>query len=284
MEHTNATTGMSVPPQLRAAIETLEEAEAIDGLFEPLERLTAPVASGKSASVLQGEWLGHALHPLLTDFPLGCWMSAGVLDLFGGRGSRKSAQRLVGFGLLAVPVTAASGWSDWSTLRDPRTRRVGVVHGIGNSIVALLYFRSWRARRRGKHMRGVAYALLGGTGAWVTGYLGGHLSFARQAGVGERGLDDPHRVDPHRVDSHGVDSHGVDSHGVDSQRAEVRGPIDVDAGTDELIDLTRASELIGVPIEQAQAMVDEGLLAPASYDPEPRFRDSDVRAVRMLGG
>lgn len=259
MEHTNATTGMSVPPQLRAAIETLEEAEAIDGLFEPLERLTAPVASGKSASVLQGEWLGHALHPLLTDFPLGCWMSAGVLDLFGGRGSRKSAQRLVGFGLLAVPVTAASGWSDWSTLRDPRTRRVGVVHGIGNSIVALLYFRSWRARRRGKHMRGVAYALLGGTGAWVTGYLGGHLSFARQAGVGERGLDDPHR-------------------------AEVRGPIDVDAGTDELIDLTRASELIGVPIEQAQAMVDEGLLAPASYDPEPRFRDSDVRAVRMLGG
>jgi uncharacterized membrane protein len=202
--------------------------------------------------------MGHALHPLLTDLPLGCWMSAGILDLLGGRGARRSAQRLVGVGLLAVPPTVASGLSDWSTLRDPRTRRVGAVHGVGNALVAFLYFRSWRARRKGHHLRGVGLGLAGGMGAWVTGYLGGHLSFARRAGTGERGMDL----------ERGVAAKGDGA-------ASGRG--------DDLVDLTRASELIGVPPAQVQAMVEEGLLDPVSTAPDLRFRDSDVRAVRMLG-
>ena len=40
--------------------------------------------NGKRGSVLRGEWLGHAVHPLLTDVVLGTWTSAHVLDLFGG--------------------------------------------------------------------------------------------------------------------------------------------------------------------------------------------------------
>ena len=37
-------------------------------------------------------------------------------------------------------------------------------------------------------MKGVILAMLGGCGALVTGYLGGHLSFARHVGSGERGM------------------------------------------------------------------------------------------------
>jgi uncharacterized membrane protein len=259
MDETNPHTAMSAHPRLQSAIRSLESNESIDVGFAPLERLAEPVSAGPAASVLRGEWLGHALHPLLTDFPLGCWISAGLLDLLGGRGARRSAQRLVGLGLLAVPPTAASGLSDWSTLRDPRTRRVGAVHAIGNTLVAFLYFRSWRSRRKGRHLRGVAYGLLGGTGAWATGYLGGHLSFARQAGTGERGLDDARRS------------------------AATPSSAAVSGSTDDLVDLTRASELIGVPVEQVRSMVDEGLLTPVAAQPDMRFRDADVRAVRLLG-
>ena len=140
--------------------------------------------------MLQGRWLGHALHPLLTDVPLGCWLSANLLDLLGGRRSRPAAQRLVGLGLMAVPPTMATGWADWSTIEDDGPRRVGVVHAVGNAAVGSLYFLSWRARRRGRHLRGAALGLTGGLLAMGTGYLGGHLSFARGAGMGQRGLEE----------------------------------------------------------------------------------------------
>jgi uncharacterized membrane protein len=238
---------VTAPEWLRAGIASLEGNGAIDRAFGPLERAAAPVSRGRAASVLRGEWLGHALHPLMTDLPLGCWLSAGLLDLFGGRRSRRSAQRLVGAGLLMVPPTVASGLSDWSTLRDPRARRVGAVHAIGNTVVALAYYRSWRARRRGHHARGVALGLFGGALGWLTGYLGGHLSFARGAGQGERGL-------------------ALDE------------PADV-----ELIDLRGASEILGVPEPQLRAMVEEGMLDPVQESPELLFREPDVMALRLLG-
>jgi MFS family permease len=112
-----------------------------------------------------------------------------VLDVLGGKGSRTGARRLVGLGVLAVPITAATGLADWSTTSDARVRRVGAVHAIGNGVVGLAYLLSWRARRRGAHLRGKAWGFVGAGGAWITGYLGGHLSFGRGVGVGERGLN-----------------------------------------------------------------------------------------------
>jgi uncharacterized membrane protein len=139
--------------------------------------------------MLRGEHLGHALHPLLTDLPLGCFLSAALLDLVGGRSSRRAAQRLVGLGLLMVPPTAASGLVDWSDVQEPRSRRVGIVHAIGNTAVAACYFASWRARRRDHHLRGRLLGFVGGALAVGTGYLGGHLTLARGVGHGERGMD-----------------------------------------------------------------------------------------------
>jgi uncharacterized membrane protein len=181
---------MQAPPWLQQQIAGLEGNPSLDGLADRLAPVAARAAEGNRGEVLRGRWLGHALHPLLTDFPLGCWLSANVLDLVGGRKSHRAAQRLVGLGLLAVPPTVASGLADWSTIEEEGPRRVGVVHAVGNLVVGLLYFLSWRSRRRNRHIRGAGWGLAGGVVALGTGYLGGHLSFARGVGVGQRGLEE----------------------------------------------------------------------------------------------
>jgi uncharacterized membrane protein len=167
----------------------LENDGRVDPLVRTIERLAEAVLDDHSGvrSALRGDWLGHALHPLMTDLPLGCWLGAGLLDLFGGRAARPAARRLVGLGLLAVPLTAATGLNDWSELRDSRPKRVGVVHAVGNGMVAAAYFVSWRARRAERFGIGILAGMTGGVLAWGTGYLGGHLSFARGAGVEPRG-------------------------------------------------------------------------------------------------
>jgi uncharacterized membrane protein len=251
--------GTEVLQPLRRTIAAIESAVPLDRLAEPLEAAAKPLSRGTLASVLRGEWLGHALHPLLTDFPLGCWMSACLLDLIGGRSSRKAAQRLIGVGLLMVPPTAASGMSDWSKDHRPRVRRVGVVHALGNTLVAMLYLRSWKARRRGSHFVGVLYGMTGGLLAWFTGYLGGHLSLAYGVGRGERGGVGP--------------------------ELPLAGPSgDGRAPGDELVDEEQARTIIGVPLQQIDTLVEEGLLNPVQTPDGRRFRHSEALAVHHLGG
>src|SRR5690606_20394771 len=111
-----------------------------------------------------------------------------------GRPTRRTepgtaAQRLTGLGLLTVPVTVATGLADWDrSSDDERVRRVGAVHAIANTAVSACYLASWWSRRSGHRARGIVLGLAGGVLAIGSGYLGGHLSFARAAGVEERGL------------------------------------------------------------------------------------------------
>jgi uncharacterized membrane protein len=178
-----------VPSALRRALTAIESSEKLDPLADRLTAIAERVSADTRGPVLRGNWLGHAVHPLLTDFPLGCWLSAGLLDLSLARTLRPAARRLVGLGVVFAIPTALTGLADYATVDDDRARRVGALHAIGNTGVLAMYALSWRARRKGHHARGVALAMAGGSCAWVTGYLGGHLSFARQVGTGERGMD-----------------------------------------------------------------------------------------------
>src|SRR5215218_7303889 len=97
----------STDPTLVRWTLRLEEATALDGPVRALERpIRAAFASGARGEVLRGDWLGHAVHPVLTDLVLGTWTSATLLDALGGVQARPAAQRLVGLGLLAVGPTA----------------------------------------------------------------------------------------------------------------------------------------------------------------------------------
>ncbi len=171
---------MEQPPTIVRWTLRLEDATALDALVQALEpKIRAVFGTGTRASVLRGDWLGHAVHPLLTDVVLGTWTSASLLDLFGGQDSPASAQRLIGTGLLAVGPTAWTGWAEWSAA-EPRNKRVGLVHAATNAVAIGAYAGSWIARQRGRHGTGVKLALTGAAVSGVGAYLGGHLAAARQ--------------------------------------------------------------------------------------------------------
>ncbi len=173
------------PASLVSVLRRLERDTNLDGPARRLGKVAdAVVRSPRVADGLRGTWFGHALHPLLTDFPLGAWMSASFLDLFGGRDGRDPAQRLIGFGLLAAVPTVAAGLSEWQSTAGA-ARRVGVVHAAVNGTATTLYGYSWLSRRRGAHGRGVAAGVAGGVVATLGGYLGGHLSLVRKIGTAD---------------------------------------------------------------------------------------------------
>lgn len=135
--------------------------------------------------VLRGEWLGHAAHPMFTDFTVGPWMAASFLDLFGPPGSAPAARRLVALGLTASVPTLFSGLADWATTTG-ETRRTGRVHAATSSLATALYAASYVARRRGAQRGAVLLGIAGGLVEVADGYIGGELSLVHLAGTGRR--------------------------------------------------------------------------------------------------
>ncbi len=171
------------PRALERALEKLSGAASLDAVAKPLAKKVAKlIPHGVVKDTLSGTWLGHPLHPMLTDLPIGCWTNAMALDLLAGRRGEAGAQFLIGLGVLTALPTAVSGASDWSdTLGEER--RVGFAHAAGNTVALACYGLSWVARKRGGHRRGVALGLLGGAVATGSAYLGGHLAWRRGVNV-----------------------------------------------------------------------------------------------------
>jgi uncharacterized membrane protein len=165
-------------PAPAALAERLGGLDALDQPAGPIGRFWRSILTGKTKALLSGAPLGHALHPILTDVPIGTWTSATLLDLIGGRDGERAARLLIGAGLAAALPTFWSGWSDWSDEeeRDPDIRRIGLVHATVNGTAAALYGASLLARRRGDRGRGKLLGLAGAGVLGAGGFLGGHLS------------------------------------------------------------------------------------------------------------
>ncbi len=171
-------------------LERLHRAEALDGIAKPLSNAVSwAIPHGVVKDALSGTWIGHPLHPMLTDVAIGSWTSAFVIDAMGRPGSEAAADTLVGIGVLSAVPTAAAGLADWSDMMGAE-RRVGLVHAGANIVATGLYGLSWLARRRGNRSRGVALSLMGATVATVGGYLGGHLSYRQGVNVDRNAWDD----------------------------------------------------------------------------------------------
>lgn len=168
-------------PALVRLARRLEQTPRLDPLVRVARPLAARVTRDERVrDALTGQWLGHAVHPLLTDVPVGTWTSAMLLDLVGGAESRPAARRLIGIGLVSAVPTALTGWAEYGGLDRTREQRVGVVHAVSNAVAVGLYAASYRARRRSQHARGTALGLGGGLALSAGGYLGGHLVSARK--------------------------------------------------------------------------------------------------------
>src|SRR6185369_6703587 len=74
-----------------------------------------------------GRWLGHPLHPALSDLPIGLWAGALILDVAGGdpaggAGGQENGMDPVALftaaGVVAAVATAATGIVDWTVSDD----------------------------------------------------------------------------------------------------------------------------------------------------------------------
>jgi nitrite reductase/ring-hydroxylating ferredoxin subunit/uncharacterized membrane protein len=128
-----------------------------------------------------GRWLGHPIHPALSDLPIGLWTGTMVLDVTerGPKGPRiDAAGVLSAAGIVAAGATVLTGLTDWTVSND-QDRRVGLFHGLLNTVALGLETASLGTRMAG--WRGIARAL-GAAGLAVSGaaaYLGGHLVFSK---------------------------------------------------------------------------------------------------------
>lgn len=142
--------------------------DAIGGWLQPL--LDRPGAD-RVKDALHGRWLGHALHPVLTDLPIGFWTAAFVLDLAGARFSSRLMNAL---GCASAVGTAATGVADW-TVTDGRERRLGLLHGLLNgAALACQVAALGSGRRRYRTLSWTGYAI-----SSAAAYLGGELVFGR---------------------------------------------------------------------------------------------------------
>jgi nitrite reductase/ring-hydroxylating ferredoxin subunit/uncharacterized membrane protein len=178
-------------------VDRTASARALDplarGLTTLAKRVPAPVRDA-----LHGVWLGHPVHPMLAQLPVGAWTSSAILDVLalavpaGERraGVERAAEALLAVGLAAAPVTAAAGTADWSALH-PEQQRVGLFHASANVTAVAMLVASLLQRRRGRQAAGRLLGMAGVSVAALGAGLGGHLSYRWAAGA-NHAEDVPH--------------------------------------------------------------------------------------------
>jgi len=175
-----------------ALMKVVDQQEALDRLSDQIQPLVrdafnaAGPAGREVKNILHGTWLGHPLHPALTDVPLGAWTAALALDamesISGRRELAAGADAAIAVGLVGAAGAAVTGLTDWSETNG-RARKVGILHGLLNVGATALYTTSLILRRKQKRNAGVGFAMLGYAVSSASAYLGGHLVFSEQIGV-----------------------------------------------------------------------------------------------------
>lgn len=174
-------------------LKAIEQQNFLDQASEVIQPAVTDVfktagASGQTVkNFLHGTWLGHPLHPVLTDVPIGSWTAAVALDaaeaISGRRKFGRGADIAIGVGLAGAVGAAVTGLTDWSAT-DGRARKMGLAHGLLNVSATFLYTVSLLLRRREKfRSSGIGFSLLGYAVSGFAAYIGGHLVFGEKIGV-----------------------------------------------------------------------------------------------------
>lgn len=238
---------------------------------------------------LHGSWLGHPLHPVLTDVPIGAWTTSMVLDLAGNlvdartrkrAGWDRAADASLALGLASAVPTALTGMADWSWTTG-LTRRTGLVHATLNTAATVFYTASLVRRLSGRRTGAVRLSLAGYLFTLAGAYLGGELVFRLGMGVNRNAwVEAPHDFrpalreaelaegQPRTVQVDGVDVVLVRQHGsiyaLENTCAHLGGPL----AEGELGDGT-----ITCPWHGSQFQLEDGLVVhgPATA-PQPCFQ------------
>jgi nitrite reductase/ring-hydroxylating ferredoxin subunit/uncharacterized membrane protein len=176
---------------LEPLVERIESTALLDKPAAPVSQAVQAVLSpGGLKDAASGTWLGHALHPALTDVVIGSFFGSTVVDLLVGDEGGVASDRLIMLGIAAYGPTAFAGASDWvDAAADDRVKRVGIVHAAGNLTALGFYTSSLIARRRGARWRASLLSVCGASVLMMGGYLGGHMSFRRGIGPDQTAFD-----------------------------------------------------------------------------------------------
>ena len=156
--------------------------DAIQPLIVDLYKNTGE-AGHVAKDLLNGVWLGHPLHPVVTDVPIGAWTMSQVFDVLsmarGGDHSLDSASDItLGMGIVAALGAAVTGLNDWSDIDTGSRRRIGIAHGLLN-VAGLTLNLGSLAIRLGGGNRGFARML--STGGYLitalAAFVAGELIF-----------------------------------------------------------------------------------------------------------
>jgi nitrite reductase/ring-hydroxylating ferredoxin subunit/uncharacterized membrane protein len=158
--------------------------EKLDKMGTDLQKLGHSVfrqsdTGRRAKDFLNGVWLGHPLHPAVTDLPVGAWTAAVALDgieVATGRDLSGATSKVIGVGIGGALISAASGVADWVDTSGP-TRRVGLLHALLNSVGLTMFVLSLLSRAFGRRGTAKLFSLSGFLCTFGGAYLGGDLVF-----------------------------------------------------------------------------------------------------------
>jgi len=97
-------------------------------------------------------FLGHPVHPMLIVFPLGLLSVAAIFDIIyvstqNGHWADVSFW-MIAAGIIGGLIAAVFGFIDWLSIPEgTRAKYIGLIHGLSNFLVVLLFIVSWFMRR-----------------------------------------------------------------------------------------------------------------------------------------
>ena len=133
---------------------------------------------------------GHAIHPILIVYPLGLLSAAVIFDVIylitGNPTWTTVSFWMIAAGIVGGLLAAVFGLIDYLNIPSgTRASRIGLLHGLTNLGVMILFIASWLLRRNSPDVPSTAaFALsfIGVTAALLGGWLGGEL--VERLGVG----------------------------------------------------------------------------------------------------
>jgi nitrite reductase/ring-hydroxylating ferredoxin subunit/uncharacterized membrane protein len=173
-------------------VEALPFLDEIADEVQPKVHEAVEAGGTTARNALDGKWLEVPLHPVLTDVPVGAWTAALVFDgldaATDSRAMRNAADASLVMGTLGAFGAAATGLSDWRYLSGG-SRRMGVAHGLLNTVGLLLSIFSLFLRATGRRNAGRLTFLAGYSVSGMAAHLGGELSYHYGARVNRNAFE-----------------------------------------------------------------------------------------------
>lgn len=165
----------------------------LDGASEVIKTISEPVFGQDKPRELRdflyGVWLGHPLHPVVVDGPIGFWVASALLD---AAGEDRAADWTLKAGTVTALGAAVTGIAQWQDLQEMETpKRMGTLHALLNVSATGIYALAWVCRDSGARGPGRALALTGLGVASLSAWFGGDLAYDLGIGVNRTAFAEP---------------------------------------------------------------------------------------------